>query len=155
MHIYIISSAIRAQTNLPIQGGSKGKGCRPQAWGTMAGILANPHHPEPWNVIMARGGFTANDSIVIKEIVDMQLDTIIGSIPGEEGGDGFLRKEMDMQKLVFPTYDVYELWFWSFEEDSPNLLNILRKAVVARAAADGQMQMRIIAQAVAMKMKGA
>ena len=102
---------------------------------------------------MARGGFTANDSIVIKEIVDMQLDTIIGSIPGEEGGDGFLRKEMDMQKLVFPTYDVYELWFWSFEEDSPNLLNILRKAVVARAAANADV--RIIAQAVALKMKGA
>ena len=110
----------------------------------MAQLPPGISFPTPWYIIMQRGRFTANDSDVIKEIIDVQLDTMMGSIPGE-----FLRKEMEMQKTVFPTCDVYELWFWTFEENSLNLLAILCEAVVERAkpAAD----VRIIARAVALK----
>ena len=121
----------------------------------VSGIHCIPHPvldamdgpPLRWNVIMTRGGFTANDSIVIKEIIDTILDTVLGAIPDE-----VLRKEMEMQASLFPAFDVYELFIWSFEEGSPNLLCFLREAIVCMAGPSADIL--LVAKAVQMNING-
>ena len=97
---------------------------------------------------MTRGRFTPNDSIVIKEIIDKILDTEQGAIEGKT-----LRKEMEMQTEVLPAFDVYELFIWSFEENCPNLLSILREGIVCMAKQSADIS--LVAKAVAIHMSDA
>ena len=64
------------------------------------------------------------DSAVIREIIDEILDTFQGGVPNEK-----LRKEMEMAREVFPLFNVYELFIWSFEENAPDVLGELRTAI--------------------------